>query len=918
MTSFLAATLRDLLKENPDLSDFTFILPSKRAGSFLRKEISLLVDKPVFSPAILSIEEFSEDISGLSTIDSTTSIFEFYTAYKEITPAEKLENFDTFSNWAQTLIHDFNEIDRYLIPPDGVFDYLSEIQDLTHWSLTAEKTDLVQNYLDFWKNLPHYYHKLKDSLLLKEVGYQGLVYRQAAEKIEDFAATDAPDYIFVGFNALNKAEQRIIQKMLHYGSQIYWDIDEVHFKDENHDASLFIRDYVQNWPYYKNNDFKTVSNTFNSSKNINICGAPKNIGQAKYVGEILSSLTTEELGKTALILGDESLLLPILNSLPNNIPSFNITMGFPLQYSSFSSLFEKIFEITKAEETKFYYKDIISILGNPVIHKVTQNTSDQVISAIKEKNLLYMNNGQISGMFGKEHQTLIALLFPKNISKPKIVLEQLQELISEIKIHLATGEQGLQLEFLFHYHRVIEQLLDLVTNYPHLTSLSSLHHFYKELSSLQSLDFQGKPFQGLQVMGMLESRVLDFETVIITSVDEGTLPAGKSNNSFIPYDLKKSLNLPTYKEKDAVYTYHFYHVLQRAKNVHLLHNTSTEGQMGGEKSRFLIQLEIEKQSQHNIINYAIAPEVPKISQQLKQVNKTPEILVRIKEMAAKGFSPSALTTYIRNPLDFYRQYVLNIRDKEEVEETVAYNTLGTVVHDTLEAFYTPLTGSVLGKNHIVQFHKQVAQQVQIQFGKTYSKIPLSTGKNLLIYEVAKRYVSNFLKLENNELESGRTIEIVQIETSLETALDIEELDFPVRIRGKVDRVDKANGMLRIIDYKTGKVEQNQLEIIDWDDLTTDYNKYAKPFQVLMYATMLLENKTFEDPVEAGVISFKNLNSGFLKFQKKDSPRDKNKNSGIDDVVLTNFKVQLKKLILEICNPEIPFLEKEIKSSHGSY
>lgn len=918
MISFLAATLRELLKKNPELTNFTFILPGKRAGAFLRQEISKVVSQPVFSPSVLSIEEFSENLSQLTTLDNTTTLFEFYSVYKEITPLDKAEDFETFSNWAQTLIHDFNEIDRYLIPQETIFNYLSEIQDVTHWSATPEKTEIVANYLEFWKKLPLYYRKLKENLLKKGVGYQGLVYRQAAENIKNFSVSNATSYVFLGFNALNKSEQTIIQEMLEKGSQIFWDIDEVHFNDAHHDASLFLREYAGNWPYYKDKPFQMVSNTFNTTKEIEVAAIPKNIGQAKYAGEILSKLDPEALSKTALVLGDESLLLPILNSLPQNIPALNITMGFPLQYSPFSSLFERYFEVLKSEEKDFYYKDITALLGNPVIQNATRGESSKVIFEIQQKNLLYLSREFIKGMFTKESQSLISLLFPDQKVTPKAALEQLQVLIFELKKKLTAGEETLQLEFLYQHHLVIEQLQDLVKKYTHFKSLNSLHHFYKELSSLQSLDFQGKPFQGLQIMGMLESRVLDFETVIVTSVDEGILPAGKSNNSFIPYDLKKTFGLPTYKEKDAVYTYHFYHLLQRSKNIHLLHNSSTEGQMGGEKSRFLLQLEIEQQTNHKLSKTIITPEVPKIDKHLREITKTPEIIEKIRSLAIKGFSPSALTTYIRNPLDFYRQYILNIRDKEEVEETVAHNTLGTVVHDTLEAFYSPLKGETLTKEHISNFQKRIDNEVKLQFEKNYSKVPLSRGKNLLIYEVAKRYVLNFLKMENKELESGKEIKIRQIETNLELNLEIVELDFPVKIRGKVDRVDFANGILRIIDYKTGKVEQNQLEIVDWNDLATDYNKYAKPFQVLMYATMLLENDPTSGVVEAGVISFKNLKSGFLKFQKKESARDRNKNSNIDETVIINFKEQLKKLIQEICNAEIPFLEKEIKAGYGNY
>ncbi|MFO7719557.1 MAG: PD-(D/E)XK nuclease family protein, partial [Gillisia sp.] len=333
MISFISEILQKLQDQGKTLSEITFILPSKRAGSFLRKELSAIIKQPVFSPTILSIEEFSENISGLKTIDATTSLFEFYSVYLELTPKEQTEDFESFSNWAQTLLHDFNEIDRYLIPPDSIFNYLSEIQDINHWYLQPEKSDLVKNYLQFWKKLPQYYNGLKNILLEKNQGYQGLIYRQASEKIEEYAQSHTQKHIFIGFNALNAAEQAIIQKMLEYNSQIFWDIDEVHFQDCDHDVSLFMREYKKTWNYYNEHEFEQISKNYNTKKDIAIIGIPKNIGQAKYVGEILDSLSKKELNATALVLGDEGLLLPMLNSLPPTIEALNITMGYPLKFS---------------------------------------------------------------------------------------------------------------------------------------------------------------------------------------------------------------------------------------------------------------------------------------------------------------------------------------------------------------------------------------------------------------------------------------------------------------------------------------------------------------------------------------------------------------------------------------------------------
>ncbi len=894
-----------------------FVLPSKRAGAFLKREISALIDKPVFAPIILSIEEFSEKVSELKTLDSTTTLFEFYSVYKKFTTPEEIEDFEKFSVWAQTLVQDFNEIDRYLIPPEKIFNYLSEIQDINHWSLQAEKTELVKNYLAFWKKLPLFYNELKKVMLQNKTGYQGLVYRLASEKIENYAQKNVAEHIFIGFNALNSAEQKIIQVMIARDSRIYWDLDEDHLNKIGHDASLFIRDYIEQWPYYQSHQLQHISSDYTSEKEIDIIGIPKNVGQAKYVGEILSQLTPEQLNSTAVVLGDESLLLPVLNSMPSNVEALNVTMGYPLRLSPLAILFEDLFKNYEIGNGRFYYKNVLSLLKQPAILKATLGESATAIKKINKENILYISSGEICALFPKERQELIQYCFPSGLLKPEIALLNLEKLI-EILRTTSLKDSPLDLEFLYHYDVVLEELKNLILLYPHVKTIPSLHHFFDEICSKKSLDFQGKPFQGLQLMGMLESRVLDFETVILTSANEGVLPAGKSNNSFIPYDLKKNFKLPTYKEKDAVYTYHFYHLLYRAKKVFLLHNSDASGLLGGEKSRFLLQLELDKQPKHHIKNYSVVQKVPVTESELKLVEKKPEMLEKIRQLAERGFSPSALTTYIRNPIDFYRQYILGIKDKEEVEETVAYNTLGTVVHETLESFYKPLEGIELTPDHIRTFETRITTEVTAQFEKTYSKIPLNQGKNLLIFEVVKRYVSNFLKMELRELEGGKKIVIKKIEAQLKAPVDINEIPFPVNIRGNVDRVDMENEVMRIIDYKTGKVVQGQLEIVSWDAISTDYDQFSKPFQVLTYALMLLHNDPSKGPVEAGVISFKNLKEGFLKFAKKESARDRNKNFNIDAETLENFKEQLKNLILEICDPKIPFLEKEIKKGYGNY
>ena len=918
MESFIREVLQKLKNSDTPLSETIFILPSKRAGSFLLKELSEVSESTIFAPSIYSVEEFTELISGLQSIDNTISIFEFYDVYKHHTSEEETEDFETFITWAQSLIQDFNEIDRYLIDHKPFFNYLSGIQDIKHWYLQEDKTDLIKRYLKFWKDLPKFYEALSEKLLSKGQGYQGLIYRKASENIQTYISENRRKHIFIGFNALNASEQSIIQELLEQNlAEVHWDLDRVFYKDTSHAASLFIRDYLSNWEFYQNNAYNNFKDNYPKEKNIQLIGAPKNIGQAKYIGEILTELDEQQLENTAIVLGEEELMLPVLNSLPPGIKDLNITMGFPIKNAPINSLFENLFKIHLNNSKDYYYKDVTSIINHPSLGPLLKPYSDNLISKINADNLVYLTHEEIAAEFPEDLKDIIISCFePKKDSVAKLI-SHFHQLIHILKADLKKGDDKIALEFLYHFHVLFNKLENLNNEYPHLKSTKSLYNFYKELLSTETLDFQGRPFQGLQLMGMLESRAMDFETVIITSLNEGVLPAGKSDNSFIPYDLKQEYKLPTYREKDAVYTYHFYRLLQRAKNVYLLYNTEAEGLNSGEKSRFLTQLEIEKQPAHHLKKILISPKVTSQPKSLKEVKKTPEILEKLKSLAAYGFSPSALTSYMRNPIDFYHQYVLGVRDQEEVEETVAFNTLGTVVHNALENLYRDFEGKKITEEIIQKFIKKADQQIALEFREAYSKVPLEKGKNLLIFEVAKRYLHNFLKFELKRLKDGEEIEIIQIEKDLKVELPVENLSFSVYLRGKVDRFERSNGIPRIIDYKTGKVESRNLGVSDWGEITKDYDNYSKSFQVLTYASLIALEKGLKFPAEAGIISFKNLRSGFLKFEKKEAGTRK-KDSLITEETLSLFQNELKRLIVEICDPEIPFIEKEIKKSYGSF
>lgn len=919
MTTFIFDVLKDLKNKDTNFSEITFILPSKRAGLFLKHQLSQVISSTIFSPDIISIEEFVEELSQLKTSSNSELLFKFYEAYIKLTPKENQDTFEVFSKWAQVLLQDFNEIDRYLIPQENIFNYLSAIQDLKHWSLEKEKTDFVKNYLSFWNKLYQYYTTFTNQLLNDKTGYQGLIYREAVENLEAYIQNNSEkQHVFLGFNALNTSEETIIQELLQNDlAKIYWDIDSAFINHPKHDAALFTRQHKANWPFFKNNPFQWMTNNYSKEKNISVYGIPKNIGQAKFIGSILSDLKVKHqtLKNTAVVLGDENLLIPVLNSIPEQVEALNITMGFPLKSIPLASLFESLFQLHKNTNNNFYYKDVINILSHQFIRPILQvediDYATQLIETIETKNLIYLTVERLREM---AHKTtpIIDILFSNWHKSIDHALNNCTQLILVIKTHLDQDKAAnlLSLEYLFRFNTLFNELTRLNSEYQYIKDISALFGVYKELLSIETLDFQGEPLQGLQIMGMLESRVLDFETVIISSVNEGILPSGKTNNSFIPFDVKLENNLPTYKEKDAVYTYHFYRLLQRAKNIYILYNTEADVLTGGEKSRFITQLELE--GIHNISHHIVGPKVPTLEASINVVQKDENLITKLADLAKKGFSPSSLTNYIRNPIDFYYQSILKIKTHDDVEETVAANTLGTVVHNTLEDLYKPLIDSFLSVEHLKKLKQNITKTVIRHFKDVYKEGDITKGKNLIIFEIAKRYVSNFLNMEIKDLNAGNTIKIIAIEADNEIPIDIPELAFPVNLRGKVDRVDEYNGTTRIIDYKTGRVDQSSVEIVNWEDITTDYKVYSKSFQVLSYALMMTSSKKINLPIEAGIISFKNLTQGFLKFSKKDKPGAyAKKESLITHETLDSFKSELKQLIIEICTSHIPFTEKEI-------
>ena len=910
MKAFLEKVVIEVLASKKDLSNSIFVLPSRRACVFLKEEFLRNCTSATFFPKIINIENYIQEIAEIAEIENTHLLFEFYAVYLKTLPKEQIESIDLFMQWATIALHDFNELDSNLVNTNHFFSTLKDIKQLNKWFKDKKPSKLAVNYLQFFENLNLLYLSLYKNLLSKNVGYQGLIYREALKNLESYKQKLTNNHIyFVGFNALNKAEEQLFQSLLNDElATIYWDASK-DILNSNNEAGLFLRSYKNNWEYYSKNPFLWDENTHNTTQKIEIIGAPKNSAQFKYVGELLSKMI--DFSKTAVILADENLLPMALNSLPNNVNKLNITMGYSLMDLPITNLFNNIFKLylnqlkfNKIADNQFYYKDVLNILNHPILNAIFGNTLQKITREIKQQNNLFLSLSEIKKYVSKEeinqiYWSLNLFNFSKNTDE---IITQFIELLNEIKNYF----KGVEKEYIFRIYKVFKQLETLNKEYQHITDIKTLAIFFEQLVKNEKVSFQGEPLEGLQLMGMLETRTLDFDTIIITSLNEGVLPANKNELSFIPFDVKNHFNLPTYKEKDAIFSYHFQRLLQRASNCYLLYNTETDGYGAGEKSRFLTQLEIKIPT---IFKTVISPKIVIEESNLLEITKTDAVLVKLKEVFENGISPSALATYIYNPIKFYEQKIVGIDEENDVEETIAANTMGNAIHETLKELYLPFINKFLTVANVVKMIEQSEELLLKNFKKQYKNGSLKTGKNKLIVEVSKNYLKRFLKQEEKLVKEGNNLKILSIEEKYIAPIQLVTVPFPINIKGFIDRVDELNGTLRIVDYKTGKVEATALKINDFTVIKEDY-KYTKSLQVMLYTYLFAQNKKidFSKPIEAGIISFKNLQSGFLKMNFSEQSR------GVDNLITQNriddFMIEIKNLLSEILDKSQPFIENK--------
>ncbi|MEI6407768.1 MAG: PD-(D/E)XK nuclease family protein [Bacteroidota bacterium] len=907
------------------------VFPNKRSKIFFRKELSILNPEVQWFPQHYSSEEFVKLLTGLKFIDSISIIFEFYIVYRQC-EGENAESFESFSVWAPQLIHDFQEIDLYCVDSKQLFSTIDDAYALKNWSPDGIIiTENQKQYLKFWSRIGVWYNLFNNHLYDKGIATTAMAYRNLSEEI----ATQIKQFnydkiIFAGFNALNKSEQNIISYLNKIGiAEIIWDADSHYINNEINEAGHFIRQYLNYWPVEQIYGSKPFIE--NSIKNIHILGVAKNIGQSLVAGSILDNLGKEdkELTNTSLVLCDEQLLLPMLDFLPENIENVNITMGFPMHLLPVSNLFLLIFEMhnkarinsyDSSKEPSFYYRDLLRILRNPIIAATIDNNKLQPLIdyIVKGKNIFIKHSTLLNNTFNNiEILSKLDFLFQSwdnEINNSLSTLKKLVEYLYNSINSRQMADVGLDMEALFTINSIIKQIENLKDTFSGFNKVRTLQKIFTQLIKSQTFPFYGEQLNGLQIMGLLETRNLDFKNLILLSVNEGVIPASKMHRSFIPNDIAKYFGLPTYKERDAIYAYHFYRMIQRAENIWFVYNTETDEFGKGEQSRFLTQLEKEiKSDKIKISKEIFVPELVFNEVNSIEIIKTNEILDKIinkinGENANNNLSPTALSMYLNCTLSYYFKYIGKIKIDELTTDEIESNIMGTIIHNVLQFFYQPFENKIITSEDIIKMKNKTKKEVINAFKNEGIDLKdIKNGNNNLIFNGVIKLLNNFLDSEISYIkklnEHNSYLKIEKIESVLTYKLKFKTngIEREVGFRGRVDRIDKIDNTIRIIDYKTGFITKSDVKIDDQKEILTNPNK-SKALQLLQYTLMApIEYDNFK--IIPGIISLRKPQAGMMALNL-------NNKEGLNNEDRLETKNIFTQIIKELLDSNINFKQVE--------
>ena len=901
--SFLHEVVRSLSNQNWE--EMCFIVPNKRSALYLTQSVISQLEEPTIAPEILDIDSFIRCLSNMEAPPKMELLFTLYHSYCEHVEPNDRDDFVRFLGWGETLLGDLDAIDKNLLDRQEVFALLMGMQEVKAWG--SNDNTLVQKYIGFWKKLPKIYHSFSTALLQKGHGTSGMLCREAVRNLEVFLdAHPKKTFIICGFNVLTDSESTLFQSILAQNrGKIYWDADEYFLSNAQELSGLYLNKYKQ-WPYYQNQPFLGLHNSFVNEKEVEIIETTGLIAQAKQVGSLLKDLSSSNprWERVAVVLPDESLLNPILHALPLEVSKLNITMGTPLQQQSTSIVIEALFDMHMTHTTKgFYYKTVEKIFSHKLIRtyckKKGLNGPVDLVQAIIQKNQRFLNVKQLEEAKLANYFGFLFSLW----QKPKEAVESICKLL-QMLLPTADTDDSQQLESINLFLTLFYQLDHQLRTYSFITNISELRAIYNAQIGTHKLSFSGEALKGLQIMGMLETRLLDFDTVILTQANEGILPSKAIDDSWIPYDMKKQYGLPTRDEKNAIFSYHFFRLMYRAKKVYILYDGQDEGLGGGEISRFVRQWTFHNPAKHNISFYTQKAALNTTPNSQIIIPKTESLRKSLAIMGEKGLSATTLSNYILDPIRFYNNSILRISETEELEESITYQSLGTAIHNALEELYEPYVGKELtigGLEKMLKNHKEI---LTIHFEKKLGKDSHKTGKNLLIFTASAYSIKRVIEADKKDIVGGSTIELLGLEEYRKITRKFAGIEHPISFHGVIDRIDRKDGVLRILDYKTGKTEPKELRPKEITDCLCDA-AFSKSFQVMFYS-MLWSEGNQSTLFKAGVISVKNMSAGVLYLTLGTDT----KRTDLDITDLDVFEKHLEQMVIEIYNPEIPFKEAD--------
>lgn len=912
METFLSEVARRLREEHPhNLDQVTVIFNNRRSGLFLRRQFASMEGQPFFLPRIIGIDELVSEIGNLTIVPNEYLLFELFDIHRTLATSEdKYSCFEDFISFGDMMLSDFSEIDLYCVDAHQLFNNLHNIKAIEKWNVeTGKPTPFQEKYLAFYQSLYQYYTLLHQRLLNNHRAYSGMAYRHLAEKIDTLIPNnDGRFYYFVGFNALSTCEERIIRHYMQLGNGKYiTDGDAYYFDDPSQEAGFFLRRnpfHHESFP-----EHFAIEN-----KNITIVTCPENVLQCKYAGQKLAQMaqthSENPLEQTAIVLADESLLVPMLNALPQEVKTANVTMGYPFSNTAIHSLVLKLFSLhQRRRENLFYHADILGILTDDNISPILgiNNIHSNLTHLLTKQHIIYASPDEISDICKQLDcdPSLILFLFCVEPPSPDAFLSLLKTLVHTLYDTHSFDHNHKEKESLACLLQIVDYFQELQKHYHFVDNLNTLQKIYTRIAQRNTVPFYGEPLQGLQILGVLETRNLDFNRVILLSANEGSLPSAKSHSTLIPYDLKVSFGIPTFHEKEAVYAYNFYRLLQRASDIHLVYHTESEGMGQGEPSRFLLQVRSELASRypnnialHEEILFSDSQTAPSPSQ--PSFPKNDLVLCQLEIIAKRGFSPSALNKYRNCPVRFYYENILNIKENNPVSDDLEQSELGSCIHAVLEKIYTPTIGAPIStetlKQALLDVDRHLAEVLELQFHHGRSHI----GRNHFLESVAKMQITNFLKSEINNLEKGDSLQIIALEKELSHPIQvsIDGTTHQVLIAGTADRIDLWNGYTRIIDYKSGKVEPKDLIVKEPEP---NWAKVSdKWFQVMVYTWLSHYTLKADETYLSGIYPLGHLQSKLLVAQWEGSTL-------LSPNHLSSFEELLQQLISDILNPAIPFL-----------